>query len=595
MSAPDLPAGEPAFWPSQYTAALLHVLRLHAEWVRGARVLEIGCGSGVLLAAAGALGAAALCGVDVEPAAVAATRRLLLGLDLDAEVEVYRGDLFTPVNGRRFDLIVANLPHFPMEAAAIGDRLPTWSSGGADGRSLLDPFVAGLGGHLAPSGRAVIAHNAFVDLDATRAAALRQGLRVDVTAAMLVDLAPPKLSADDPRGAPARGGPLDPPLWRSGFRRDARVDHQPRPRRRRATVTGVALFLGTWLALVLGAGLAHAVPPSPDEALARLLREARASLPEACADPAADGLIRILCAGEIRVGVRANYPLFATSEGAERSGYDIDVARAIASRLGVRPEWVSVRAATRIAALAEGDVDLVVATMGHNTQRDAQARFIRPHYYRSETIVVGPRETPVDDWRDLPGRSICVTVGNYANAQLVSQGARLMLFDDASRLPRGLARRDLPPRRAGRQLLRVLPRRSRVRIALRAEVRFRPGSMGHGGAQSGQRAPRRGSAARQPDHAPGRRVPGTRPTERDLHGLSRGAARLVAGAGLCRPGGDQRPRLRAAGARGRTAAHDLRPGGGSGARLARRPSRHRPVTADADERAGLAGCSGWAW
>ena len=100
--------------------------------------------------------------------------------------------------------------------------------------------------------------------------------------------------------------------------------------------------------------------------------------------------------------------------------------------------WVPVRAATRIAALAEGEVDLVVATMGHNTQRDAQARFIRPHYYRSETIMVGPRETPVRDWNDLSGRSICVTVGNYANAHLVSQGARLMLFDDASRLPRGL-------------------------------------------------------------------------------------------------------------------------------------------------------------
>ena len=100
--------------------------------------------------------------------------------------------------------------------------------------------------------------------------------------------------------------------------------------------------------------------------------------------------------------------------------------------------WVPVRAATRIAALAEGEADLVIATMGHNTQRDAQARFIRPHYYRSETIVVGPRETPVHGMGDLSGRSICVTVGNYANANLVSQGARLMLFDDASRLPRGL-------------------------------------------------------------------------------------------------------------------------------------------------------------
>jgi len=198
VSATDLLAVGPAFWPSQYTAAVLHVLRLHAEWVRGARVLEIGCGSGVLLAAAGTLGAVALCGVDVEPAAVAATRRLLRGLALDAELEVYQGDLFTPVDGRRFDLIVANLPHFPMEAAAIGDRLPSWSSGGADGRSLLDPFVAGLGGHLAPSGRAVITHNAFVDLDATKAAARRQSLRVGVAAAVLVDLPPSKLARMNP-------------------------------------------------------------------------------------------------------------------------------------------------------------------------------------------------------------------------------------------------------------------------------------------------------------------------------------------------------------------------------------------------------------
>mgnify|MGYP000264006884 CR=1 FL=1 len=104
---------------------------------------------------------------------------------------------------------------------------------------------------------------------------------------------------------------------------------------------------------------------------------------------------------------------------------------AIAARLGVRPVWVPVRAATRIAALEEGQADLVIATMGHNTQRDAQARFIRPHYYLSETIIVGPRDTAVGDWNDLSGRSICVTVGNYANSRLVSRGARLLLFDGA--------------------------------------------------------------------------------------------------------------------------------------------------------------------
>ena len=122
------------------------------------------------------------------------TRTLLLDLDLTAAIEVHQGDLFAPVHDRRFDLILANLPHFPMEPAPIGERLPTWSSGGADGRRLLDPFLAGLGDHLAPGGRAVIAHNTFVGLEATRCGAQRDGLAVEVTATVLVDMPPTKLA-----------------------------------------------------------------------------------------------------------------------------------------------------------------------------------------------------------------------------------------------------------------------------------------------------------------------------------------------------------------------------------------------------------------
>ena len=103
--------------------------------------------------------------------------------------------------------------------------------------------------------------------------------------------------------------------------------------------------------------------------------------------------------------------------------------------LGVDVDFVRVNAATRIPLLAEDRIDLAIATMGHNTQRDGQARFIRPHYYRSETTVVGPRELPVASMLDLPGRTVCVTVGNGSNAELVSQGARLMLFDEAGVLP----------------------------------------------------------------------------------------------------------------------------------------------------------------
>jgi ABC-type amino acid transport substrate-binding protein/ABC-type amino acid transport system permease subunit len=174
---------------------------------------------------------------------------------------------------------------------------------------------------------------------------------------------------------------------------------------------------------------------SPDTALTKLLQEQRAALPGACSSPRLDRLTSILCSGRIRIGVRDFYPLFGTRTGETREGYEIDVARAVARKLGVDVAFEKVNAASRIPMLADDRVDLVIATMGHNTQRDGEVRFIRPHYYQSETTLVGATDLAIADWKDIAGRTVCVTVGNGSNADLVSRGARLMLFDEAVMLP----------------------------------------------------------------------------------------------------------------------------------------------------------------
>lgn len=204
---------------------------------------------------------------------------------------------------------------------------------------------------------------------------------------------------------------------------------------RRRSVFGLVRAIACGLAIATG--LLSASPlkaqenQTPDTALERLLREARVSLPAACTQPGIDRLTRILCSGRIRVGVRDHYPLFSTRTGEARQGYEIDIAEAIAGKLGVAVEFAKVNAANRIPMVADDHVDLTIATMGHNTLRDGQVRFIRPHYYQSETIVVGPRDLAIAGWKDIPGRTVCGTVGNGSNTELVSHDARLMLFDDA--------------------------------------------------------------------------------------------------------------------------------------------------------------------
>lgn len=177
-----------ALRPSEYTAALIQVLQAKPTVVSGASVLEIGSGSGVVMAALGALGAASLCGVDIEEDAVTSGMLLLAELGHGKATEFHLGDLWRPVQGRRFDLIVANLPHFPMERVGLPGRLPTWSAGGPDGRALLDPFLEGLDRHLTTTGRAIITHNAFVGLDRSRQALDARGLSLRVVLTVLVNI-----------------------------------------------------------------------------------------------------------------------------------------------------------------------------------------------------------------------------------------------------------------------------------------------------------------------------------------------------------------------------------------------------------------------
>ena len=185
-----------ALRPSEYTAALVQVIRSEPSRVRGARVLEIGCGSGVVLAVMAGLGAVSLCGVDIEKDAIA-TGRSLLG-ELGHDAEIHQGDMWQPVAGRHFDLIVANLPHFPMDHFEVAGRLSTWSSGGIDGRELLDPFLEGLADHFAANGRALITHNAFVDVERSRQLLRRHGLAMHIVRTVLVHVAKEKIDLMTP-------------------------------------------------------------------------------------------------------------------------------------------------------------------------------------------------------------------------------------------------------------------------------------------------------------------------------------------------------------------------------------------------------------
>lgn len=121
------------------------------------RALDMGTGSGV-----GAIFAARrgyrVVGVDLNPEAVRCARVNVLLNRLEEQIEIRQGDLFAPVAGERFDLVLFNPPFFRGEPKDGFDL--AWRSNEIAGR-----FAAGLPGALEPGGRALVVLSTDGDSD----------------------------------------------------------------------------------------------------------------------------------------------------------------------------------------------------------------------------------------------------------------------------------------------------------------------------------------------------------------------------------------------------------------------------------------------
>jgi len=122
---------------------------------RDADVLDMGTGSGVCAVFAAAH-ARRVVAVDINPAAVRCARANTLLNNLDHKIDVRCGDLFEPVAGEQFDLILFNPPF--VRGAPQDTRDGAWRS-----NDVAERYAAGLRAHLKPGGIALVVLSTFGD------------------------------------------------------------------------------------------------------------------------------------------------------------------------------------------------------------------------------------------------------------------------------------------------------------------------------------------------------------------------------------------------------------------------------------------------
>jgi polar amino acid transport system substrate-binding protein len=127
----------------------------------------------------------------------------------------------------------------------------------------------------------------------------------------------------------------------------------------------------------------------------------------ACA-PAEKGLLETIREAKvIRIATDPAYPPYSELNAAgEYVGFDSDVAREVAKRLGVTVEWVTPDWAAITAGNWGGRWDISIGSMTQTEDRAKVVDFLEPYFYEAGYLIVAT-DSSYTTVADLAGKTIC--------------------------------------------------------------------------------------------------------------------------------------------------------------------------------------------
>ncbi len=141
--------------------------------------------------------------------------------------------------------------------------------------------------------------------------------------------------------------------------------------------------------------------------------------------------------GVLTVGSDIPFPPFEFREGDELTGFDVELVREIATRLGLEDEWVPTAFETIFTQLATGRFDMVASATTITDEREEIINFTEPYYRAQQALIVNAEQTPdIQSTADLgEGDTVALQRGTtgemWARENLEPQGVEIRSFPQA--------------------------------------------------------------------------------------------------------------------------------------------------------------------
>ncbi|QIS13883.1 glutamate ABC transporter substrate-binding protein [Nocardia arthritidis] len=120
--------------------------------------------------------------------------------------------------------------------------------------------------------------------------------------------------------------------------------------------------------------------------------------------------------GKLTIGIKFDQPgLGLRNKDGSYSGFDVEIAKLVAGKLGVKPEGITFKESPspqRETLIENGQVDYIVATYSISDSRKQKVDFAGPYYVAGQSLLVRKDNTSINGPEDLKGKKVCSVKGS---------------------------------------------------------------------------------------------------------------------------------------------------------------------------------------
>ncbi|MEX3636869.1 amino acid ABC transporter substrate-binding protein [Paraburkholderia sp. BR14320] len=141
----------------------------------------------------------------------------------------------------------------------------------------------------------------------------------------------------------------------------------------------------------------------------------------------ADELAQIKASGVFRIGTEGTYaPFTYHDEAGKLTGFDVELASAIAQRLGVKPQFIEGKWDGLIAGLDVNRYDAVINEVAITDERKLKYDYSDPYITSHAVLIVASDNTTIRSFDDLKGRKSANTLTSNVGRIAAAHGAQVI-------------------------------------------------------------------------------------------------------------------------------------------------------------------------